>query len=50
MVMYANEVETKENKNYLRYKINCNIYIVLKSDRLVSHAMHMQPNGFPKLL
>ena len=25
MVIYANEVETKENKNYLRSKINYNI-------------------------
>ena len=26
MVIYANEVETKKNKNYLRQKINDNIY------------------------
>ena len=24
--MYANEFETKENKNKLKQKINCNIY------------------------
>ena len=26
MIMYANKVETKENKNYLRWKIKYNIY------------------------
>ena len=31
MVIYANEVETNENINYLRQKINYNIYTHLKS-------------------
>ena len=32
MVMYANEVETKENISYLRKNINYNIYIIIDKE------------------
>ena len=36
MEMYANEFETRKNKNTLKQKINCNIYTIFYSERLFS--------------